>query len=463
MKAEVIFGPPGTGKTSEVINRIEALDSQDFLFCSFTRAAAKEGLKRIDRRGVDRRARTLHSLAYEHAGISKEQVVDSHKLKEFSRIVGIPMACAGMEEEHQLGDELLAFVGLSVCEEISIKELYSRLHPQISFSVVEMFSEAYATWKAKWGYVDFNDMLLRFIAKKKALRVGALFVDEAQDLSPLQWRVIKEGFDSDQVCIAGDDDQSIYAWSGAWPQGMTAFAKDTGCDPVILTQSYRVPQPIFELAQGITKKIKNRHLKDYAPTPNGGKVRMHGNTNSLHLEPGGNPALFLYRNHSVRWMLEDWLIQKGISYSSTGKRGLFDNFYVGNVRKFMKAQKNTSNREFATIIEQMKSKMYPALKRENNLDFFRRAPWKQVIKVPIDQLGYLERVNLFEEPKVRLSTIHGAKGAEADQVVLLTAMGTKTWEHMALNQDNEHRVWYVGVTRAKESLHLISGGLDYAI
>ena len=59
------------------------------------------------------------------------------------------------------------------------------------------------------------------------------------------------------------------------------------------------------------------------------------------------------------------------------------------------------------------------------------------------------------EPKINLSTIHGAKGGEADNVMLLTDLSKKSQEAMEQNPDDECRVFYVASTRAKKSLHIV--------
>ena len=63
-------------------------------------------------------------------------------------------------------------------------------------------------------------------------------------------------------------------------------------------------------------------------------------------------------------------------------------------------------------------------------------------------------VNIFEKPKIRLSTIHGAKGGEADNVLLFTDLSGKALKEMEKNPDDAHRVLYVGVTRTKQNLVL---------
>jgi superfamily I DNA/RNA helicase len=62
---------------------------------------------------------------------------------------------------------------------------------------------------------------------------------------------------------------------------------------------------------------------------------------------------------------------------------------------------------------------------------------------------------LTTPPRIKLSTIHGSKGGEADHVMLLTDLSKKTEDKLLSNIDSERRVFYVGATRAKKSLHII--------
>jgi superfamily I DNA/RNA helicase len=89
------------------------------------------------------------------------------------------------------------------------------------------------------------------------------------------------------------------------------------------------------------------------------------------------------------------------------------------------------------------------------------AVWHEALtKIADDKKEYLisllrRGVKLSQAPKVRLSTIHGAKGGEADNVMLLMDLSPKFAKEYASNADNVHRLFYVGVTRAKQSLHLV--------
>ena len=75
----------------------------------------------------------------------------------------------------------------------------------------------------------------------------------------------------------------------------------------------------------------------------------------------------------------------------------------------------------------------------------------------IEYIRSLEKVNktLSNDPLINLSTIHMAKGGECDNVMLFTDLSRANREEMEVNPDDTHRVFYVGVTRAKEQLHII--------
>jgi hypothetical protein len=86
--------------------------------------------------------------------------------------------------------------------------------------------------------------------------------------------------------------------------------------------------------------------------------------------------------------------------------------------------------------------------------------WGDYINLPFRIAHYLEHVNL-EAPEVILSSIHSFKGAEAPVVALCTGMAARTHAGLSRNPDQEHRTFYVGVTRARDELLLVEGGNNY--
>jgi len=100
-----------------------------------------------------------------------------------------------------------------------------------------------------------------------------------------------------------------------------------------------------------------------------------------------------------------------------------------------------------------------------NLTASHETPWQNVLKVSDQETAYImsarrrgERI-LTGTPRIRISTIHKAKGGEADNVALLLDSTKACVE--SLDQDSETRIFYVGATRAKQSLHLIESTTKY--
>ena len=87
--------------------------------------------------------------------------------------------------------------------------------------------------------------------------------------------------------------------------------------------------------------------------------------------------------------------------------------------------------------------------------------WHQALeKINLQDRAYLMRLELGDEditkkPRIKISTIHAAKGGECDNVLLTTDMNIKTYTAYQKDSDDEKRVFYVGATRAKEELHVL--------
>ena len=83
---------------------------------------------------------------------------------------------------------------------------------------------------------------------------------------------------------------------------------------------------------------------------------------------------------------------------------------------------------------------------------FDDAPYKRVEYIR-SMKNHGEKLN--QDPRINLSTIHGAKGGECDNVVLLTDLTENTLKGYESNPDDEERLFYVGATRTKETLHIV--------
>jgi DNA helicase-2/ATP-dependent DNA helicase PcrA len=462
-KAIVIYGPPGTGKTRRLMEIMERLKDDrkvspaEIGFFAFTRAAADEAKKRL---GIttSKTMRTLHSLAFEAAKVSKEQVVDTDKLQKFAQLIRMPIngkAATGFDNV-ELGDEYLSLHNYSVARCVSVGDAFHELRPALDPAVARMVSEAYTGWKQSFGWKDFNDMVLDYVADPIDVGAKYLFIDEAQDLSPLQWQMV-EGLRGHAVCLwlAGDDDQAVHQWAGAEPHGMSAY--HSAGNQRVLEQSFRVPRAVHRMAERVIGRVARRVAKSYLPREEEGTVERYGFLEALPAPQGD--TLMLYRNHTARKEAEEWLMHHGVPYRATGAfPSAFDGRWAAGARAWFRLRRG----------EQLPSSAYNQITRvaphlagairSKDFTFLHDAPSTHFTGIPMQTAEYLRRVDLFATPQVRISTIHAIKGAEADRVILLNGMGERTYEEMT---DAEHRVWYVAVTRARHRLDIVDGTNAY--
>jgi superfamily I DNA/RNA helicase len=108
-----------------------------------------------------------------------------------------------------------------------------------------------------------------------------------------------------------------------------------------------------------------------------------------------------------------------------------------------------------------RNELYAMEQLQANYGLLSTPIWHEALgKIANDKREYLISVlrrgsKLTDGGRVKLSTIHGAKGGEADNVLLLMDISTKFAKEYQKNGDNVNRLFYVGITRAKKSLHLV--------
>jgi superfamily I DNA/RNA helicase len=303
MKVDAIFGPPGTGKTTELLNLARGKPA---LFLSFTKAAALEVRSRLGDDGDLIHASTIHSMAFNTLSINKAQVVDKKKMAEFAKETGIPFK--GSEEgsdELQEGDEYSSVLSFSNNRVIEPNEAYDHFGCPGTRHKFEMFVSAYKKWKSTFGYIDFDDMLHMYLNVECGLKFQRVFLDEAQDCSPLQWKVFKHMIaNAGAVTIAGDDDQAIYEWNGASPHGMVDFISEKNGKTRVLAQSHRIPHSVHDFVHDrILPQISRRVDKPFAPRSDIGQLARYGDFHDInHRALAKSQTLILVRD---RWKMEE--------------------------------------------------------------------------------------------------------------------------------------------------------------
>jgi superfamily I DNA/RNA helicase len=270
--------------------------------------------------------------------------------------------------------------------------------------------------------------------------------------------------------IAGDDDQAIFKWAGADVDSFIALDGKF----IRLTQSHRVPAKIHEIAMKIISKVNNRIPKLWKPKMKEGKLTIYSDFRDIDMSHG--EWLVLTRTRSLLDELEDILYQKGYFYKNKFKKGYESDLYE-SITQWEKWRKGgtldyqTISSIFSYISPRQLEKEKIALM--NKSDFYSlkdcqkkyglltEKVWYEALdEAPFRRVSYIRKMRqngekLNQVPRITLSTIHGAKGGQCQNVVLLTDLTRRTYEEYEKRPDEVNRLFYVGATRTKEHLHIV--------
>jgi len=509
MDVLTVFGPPGTGKTTRMLSIMErefaaGVAPERLAYLTFTVAARAEAKHRaLEKFGFTadrlRWVRTLHSTAYAALGIKKGMLVsDEGNFDAFRTGCPYPISTAGYVNEEdgtpvfgaQDGDRMLAFDHLRRSRLQSVDRAMMGMGYAFTPHEVRAFCDNYAAWKRREGLLDFTDLLER-IDERCVLDCEVVIVDEAQDLSPLQWRALWHfAANARRVYIAGDDDQAIYTWAGADPHALLEQRGEVEVLPV----SYRLPRRIWQLANGIIEAVRVRQPKRWQPRAAEGSVVTVPEVDRLELPPDGT-LLVLYRTRRFRDDFERYLRDNGQPFLTQNGSSSIKDSYARAIVAWTRlgagrtvaaeevenilgcATQHRISRAQRKIARSITTQEYGAaeLIAAGWPELMFSSPWFNVLDKLTNDVPYLRRVierfgpaGLFDAPRVRLSTIHGSKGAEADHVWLRTDLGYHAERELDVDPDPERRVWYVGTTRAHNTLTLVGGfnpllGVDNSI
>jgi DNA helicase-2/ATP-dependent DNA helicase PcrA len=490
-----LFGPPGTGKTHTLLNYMEhelksGIRPDRLAYLTFTVKARLEATERatskFNRVSADLPFfKTLHSIAYRELGMTKASLVaKTEDLGDFAELAGVEFngkrqddADIGLPQPagSALGDRLLHFDHWRRHNFMTVDQALRIWPDDLDLYEARRFAQVYESWKETESLFDFTDLLERATTP---LPVDVVIVDEAQDLSELQWSVLDRfAANAQRVYIAGDDDQAIFTWAGASPH---AFLRREGTVRV-LGQSYRVPKRVQEKAQAVIGPVKDRQAKAWKPRDADGTVNYAFEIGQHDVDPDVD-TLILYRHHYLAKDVEEHLRSSGVPYTKSGGTGSGARWGPAIVYwERLRRGKAISHGEALEVYEALSvhagfsrggkvsleraplEEQYTLARLKESHGLVTEAPWYEAMtKIPDNERQYLRAIvkrfggkGLVERPKTHLSTIHASKGGQAERVILLTQVSKKVRNSTENNPDPERRVFYVGMTRARSDLTLI--------
>ena len=462
-----IFGPPGSGKTTylleTVAKELEAgTHSADIGYFAFTRKAAHEARGRAIEKFPHLNAdidfpwfRTLHSLAYSCLGVESKDLLSAKDYAEFAKSVGLDVATSTD------GDDFVIRADNAILNEINIARIrgkdlqahYNESSLEIEWFHFEYIERSYRKFKEAKMLMDFTDLLELLVQDPERLpTLQALIIDEAQDLSKLQWTLVMQLAERAQrIWIAGDDDQALYIWAGA---DVESFLSCEG-EIRVLNQSYRVPSKVHSFADKIVRRIQKRQPKEWAPRTEGGEINYYNDFQQVDIS-SGQWLVMAATNYMLNDMHE-WTAVIGWERLRAGKEINYS--MLQQVYRYLGA--GTVKRGHKTLKDADPEGMFSmeGLKEKHGLQT--EAIWHEALgKIGEDKRDYLVAVlrrgtKLTAKAPIQLSTIHGAKGGEADNVLLMTDLSPRFAKEYEYNADSIHRLLYVGVTRTRQALHIV--------
>jgi superfamily I DNA/RNA helicase len=479
----------GAGKTSAIVEEMTKLLAvyrpDEIAFVTYTRKGVANGIERALRANPQLSAddlthfKTLHALCFRELGLKHTSIITREYLRYFNEQCGFNVSLREAFESQTADDQLLT--RYDAIRSGSTKGVF--IHGMFDEARYTRLTKAYEVFKAcgvaengvPVRLMDFHDCLETFRDRGQPVPVKVAFIDEAQDLTLLQWEVCRIAFAAcEKIVIAGDDYQSLFTYAGASPRTLKCLADRY--QAVKHETSYRIPAAVYRFAKGVTRLISDKIDKDFKPAKDTeGFVEELADRHVLVRRirrdmraHGITPYRWylLFRNNCFIEEITGLLEQLVIPYHTADGFCLRDS-ELARIRRYYNFRKQgygtaesfklfCAKYRITDIDDEFtESGLIPSARRYVYFNYVR--------KYGVEALDEMSR----KEPFVLLSTTHRVKGGEADFVAVFLDCTRKVAENRMVHVDEELRVLYVACTRAREGLYLLSSkgryGMDQTI
>jgi DNA helicase-2/ATP-dependent DNA helicase PcrA len=356
-----------------------------------------------------------------------------------------------------------------------------------NFSEVAKVYQAYETLKHQERIIDFEDVLLltvgmleedRAVRERIRDQYRYFTVDEYQDVSPLQERLLNLWLGKrDDICVVGDAAQTIYSFAGATSQYLLGFPDRYPNAPVVrLTRGYRSTPEIIEIANQILKAGASHGNHELTSVNERGEkleLKAFGAAQSevravadaiTNLGKTHSDIAILARTNSGLDQFEVALKARGIETQLKSSERFFERTDVRDAMRVIRSASVLPS-EGVDWLHDLKSVLQPFGSTDFVRAFITLATSIKEAGAPSLRTFLRELEDRAEQnnpptlPGVVLSTLHAAKGLEWDHVFLVSVnKGLLPMGNTDSEKEEERRLFYVGLTRARRTVHVSYSG-----
>ena len=440
MEKVTVLGPPGTGKTHFIESDIKQHSrNEGYTYIVYNVGMAKEARQRLD--APKDVAGTLHSMVARKLGL--HSFVEQKEINEWATKEGLSIKST-QEHESDLNRFLTAYDYHANTMTNPMKVLSEKLD-------IPYLTDRYDSWKMKLGKMDYTDILKE--GAEHDYYSPTLYLDEAQDLTPLMWKII-DRWSCERRVIVGDDDQAIYSFRGA---SLPLF-KGHIEKPQILDTSYRFGDNVRKAADlilGTARKIQKNYIGI-------GETEIRRMSWNDFISLDGSKAI-LVRTNRMAYQLST---TQGAAIFPINKEHSYSNGWTHRVMRLadiMRRFPQISSEEFQYVVKYSPADMWVRGTKARILkqpDIFSY----NLMKKRLGNSDIVERMEIKPEekrnimmsllrglpPVVFLDTMHSVKGMEWDHVLVASDRPGNIFVN-----DDERRLLYVAATRARQSLSFL--------